>query len=189
MKTRFLTAFGLFVISAILFTSCNSNDAVKEANAANKQMPDSVSTGKVNTSDAEFATAAANGGMMEVELAKLCVEKAQNIQVKDYGAMIVEDHTKANNELKTIAYNKNLMLPEAISTSDQKMIDDLKMKTGKDFDKAYMDMMINDHEQDIKDFKKEADNGKDAVISSYATKILPVLQRHLDAAKTIRKAV
>ena len=69
------------------------------------------------------------------------------------------------------------------------MIDDLKMKTGKDFDKAYMDMMINDHEQDIKDFKKEADNGKDAVISSYATKILPVLQRHLDAAKTIRKAV
>ena len=189
MKTRYIFFFGTLFFSAILFTACNSNDAVKQADAANKQSPETVTVDKINADDAQFATTAASGSMMEVEMGKLCVQQTKNSEVKKLGAMMVEDQTNLNNELKAIAANRNLTLPVLMSDKDQKMVDNMRNKSGNDFDKSYVNMMVNDHEEDITGFKKEASSGKDSDISSFATRALPTLQKHLDAAKATLKVI
>jgi len=125
--------------------------------------------------------------MMEVQLGKLAQEKAQSKSVKDFGTMMVEDHTKANDELKTLAAQKNITLPATLSDKNQKHVDDLNSKTGKDFDKAYMDLMVDDHKEDVDKFKDASQNVPDSTIKGFAAKTLPVLQKHLDAAQAIHK--
>jgi putative membrane protein len=189
MKIRFSISFCFIFISAIILTGCNSNSPIKQAEAMSTSGSDSSAAVKVNNDDAQFAIATTSGGMMEIELGKLCATQAKNAQVKSFGAMMVEDHTNADNELKAIAGNKNLILPAAMNANDQQMYNDMKKKTGSDFDRAYINMMVTGHEKVMNDFKKEATGGKDADISSFATKTLPVIQKHLDAAKAAQKVV
>jgi putative membrane protein len=133
----------------------------------------------------DFAVAAANGGMMEVELGKIAEEKAVNKKVKDFGAMMVKDHTAANDNLKSVAGMLNITLPDSVSDDTRKEIDKLKMKKGKDFDKAYVDMMLDDHKKDIAEFRKCADNCSDSSIKSFASTTLPTLEKHLDSIQAI----
>ena len=127
---------------------------------------------------------------MEVELGKIAQEKSQNAKVKDFGAMMVTDHSKANDELKQLAMSKNVSLPDAPLPKHQDKIDRLKEKSGADFDKAYMDMMVSDHKEDIDEFQDAADekNG-DADVKAFASKTLPVLQAHLQAAEQINDSL
>jgi len=122
---------------------------------------------------------------MEVELGKIAQEKATNPRIKEFGAMMVKDHSDANEQLKSLAQQKNITLPANVSDKQQKDIDDLNKKTGKDFDKAYMNMMLDDHKKDIKKFEKAGNNLKDAEIKSFAMSALPTLQKHLDSARAI----
>jgi putative membrane protein len=99
--------------------------------------------------------------------------------------MLVTDHSKANDELKSIASSKSVTVPAAMMPAHQKHVDMLKAKSGADFDKAYMNMMLDDHKKDIADFKKASSNGTDSDIKNFAAKTLPVLQKHLDSAQAI----
>ena len=101
--------------------------------------------------------------------------------------MMVKDHTKANEELKSLAAQKNITLPATLSDKHQKHVDDLNDKTGKDFNKAYMDLMVDDHKEDVDDFKDAAENVPDSTIKGFAAKAVPVLQKHLEAAQAIQK--
>ena len=141
-------------------------------------------TGKDN----DFVKDAASGGMMEVEPGKYAEENALNPRVKNFGEMMVRDHSKANDELRSIATNKSIALPHEQDKNDRKMAD-LQKKTGKDFDKAYMNMMVDDHQKDIDEFKKQADNGNDPDLKAFASKCLPILQTHQDSAKSILNAL
>jgi putative membrane protein len=142
----------------------------------------------VNDDVATFAVKATNGGMMEVELGKIAEQKAGNSQIKNFGEMMVKDHTKANDELKQLALEKNITLPAAISDDNQKHIDNLNKETGKDFDKDYIDMMVNDHKDNIDLFEDAAKNSKDSAFKNFAVKTLPTLYKHLGAAKAIQKS-
>src|SRR5690606_20803352 len=114
---------------------------------------------------------------------------ASNQRVKNFGEMMVKDHGKANDELKQLASAKNIQLPSAPMEDHQKHIDDLKDKTGVEFDKDYMKMMVDDHEEDIKKFQDAATEVNDADLKAFAAKNLPVLQAHLDSAKVINEVV
>ena len=177
------------VITSMLFSACNSNGTVEKTEAATVESIESAANEKVNSTDTHFIMEAATGGIMEVEMGKLCATQSKNFHVKSLGAMIVDDHTKANAELKTIAANKNLVLPATMNAKDQQMYDGMAKKTGSEFDQAYVKMMVTDHEGDLSDFKKESADGKDADISAFATKTIPVLQKHLEASKAAQQAV
>jgi putative membrane protein len=140
-----------------------------------------------NNNNADFLTEAASGGMMEVQLGQLAKTKASSQAVKDFAAMMVRDHSNANTQLKSIAAKKNVTLPAALPEKHQKHVTDLTEKSGADFDKDYMKMMVDDHQDDIKMFEKCAkDDKEDADIKAFAAKTLPTLYKHLDAAKAIR---
>jgi len=193
--------FLMIAASTWAFQACNdNNDAVKNANESNEEKQDSsnatrdtvastVNTTPVNEDDSKFMVEAASGGMMEVELGQLAQEKAQNQRVKDFGTMMVRDHSKANDELKSLAATKNVTLPATPGEKQQKHIDDLKKKSGHDFDKAYMKMMVDDHKDDVDAFDKASNKATDADLKSWASKTLPVLRTHLDSAKAVQTIV
>lgn len=188
MKNKSLTRFMAIVAIGGMLTACNSHDAVKEANTKNSQMADSLQVAPVSEKDSKFMTSAASGGMMEVELGNLAQQQAANPRVKEFGAMMVRDHSKANNELKQLAATKQVTLPAELGNHHQMMVDDLKKKTGKDFDKAYIDMMVDDHHEDIEAFKDAAENATDSDIRGFAGRTLPTLQTHLDSAQALKNA-
>lgn len=167
----------------------NVNDsaasAIKDSASAKDTSAASISSMPVDKDATDFAVTAANGGMAEVAMGKVAQTNAYSQRVKDFGAMMVKDHSEAGDKLKSLAGKKNITLPATLSDKEQKHINDMQKKTGKDFDKAYMSMMLDDHKKDIKEFQKASTDGKDADLKSFALTTLPVLQKHLDSARTI----
>lgn len=133
-----------------------------------------------------FTAHAASGGMMEVEAAKVAQKSASSKEVKDLATMILNDHTKANTELKKIAQGKSLTVPTAMMPEHQSHLDMLKAKTGADFDKAYLDMMEQDHMKDISFFQQASNSLTDTELKAFAAKTLPVLQKHQDRVKATK---
>ncbi len=127
--------------------------------------------------------------MTEVQLGKLAQEKSKNQRVKHFGEMMVQDHSKAGDELKGLASKKNVTLPADLSEDHKKHKADLSKKSGKDFDKSYMDMMVDGHQNAIDAFEKTSNNTKDADVKAWVDKILPTLRVHLDSAKAIKSAL
>lgn len=192
MKSLF-SYCALVTLSLVCF-SCNDSggDSAKDAKDSNAVKMDSSGTtdhatptvpASVSKADAAFVVDAAGGGMMEVQLGQLAEQKADARDVKDFGAMMVKDHTMGGNKLKAIAAGKNLTLPDSLSADMQKEMSDLQAKNGKDFDKSYMTMMVDDHKKDIKEFEDESKNGSDADIRGFADSSLHMLHKHLDAAE------
>ena len=137
--------------------------------------------------DSNFVHQAAIGGMTEVKLGNIAQQQASNAQVKQFGARMVKDHSKANDELKQLASRKGIDVPPELDSKHQKDVDQLQKKQGAEFDRAYMDHMVKDHKKDVSDFKKEANSGKDPDIKAFAAKTLPTLESHLAQAKAIDK--
>ena len=163
-------------------SNSNSNGSYM-GNAANSV---SNAVGSVMTPSPEsFMKDAAEGGMAEVQMGKLAASKAKDPAVKAFGQMMVTDHSKANDELKALAQKKNFQLPADIGSHKSDM-DDLSKENGADFDKDYVDKMVDDHETDVKNFQREAENGTDPDVKAFAAKTLPTLQKHLDAIKAIQ---
>src|SRR5207237_944698 len=128
--------------------------------------------------DKTFVMNAAIGGMAEVELGKLASEKASNESVKDFGKKMVDDHGKANEELKEVASKQKIDIPTSLDSKHQATVDRLSKLSGAAFDKAYVREMVKDHDEDVKEFQKEAQNGQDSAVRDFASKTLPTLQEH-----------
>jgi len=140
-------------------------------------------------SDQHFVMEAAKGGLAEVELGKLAAEKASSEDVKKFGQRMVDDHGKANDELKSLAQSKNITLPTAPDSKDKAKMDRLSKLSGEAFDRAYMQEMVKDHKKDVNEFRTESKSGKDPEIKSWASKTLPTLEEHLTMAESANKAV
>jgi putative membrane protein len=133
--------------------------------------------------DMDFAKEAAEAGVMEVKLGQLAVSKATSQEVRTLGQHMVDDHSKANNELMALASKKTMNLPSALSSDGQKAYDELNKKSGADFDKAYSEMMVKDHKKVISKFEHEAEKGDDADLKAWASKTLPTLKHHLEMSE------
>ena len=176
--------FSSFLALGLGLSSCGDNanshqDTVDSAKTVNKEVK------AVQPDASNFAVKAADGGMMEVALGRIAQEKAISQRVRDFGAMMVKDHSETNENLKHIATGLQVALPDSVGDDAKKEIDKLSKKTGKDFDKSYMDMMVEDHEKDVAEFRRAADKCSDSTIKSFAAVTLPILERHLDSAKAI----
>jgi putative membrane protein len=185
MRTRSLFAFTL-ALSLALLTSATARAADA---AATEKKEGAAEKSKLASADHKFVMNAATGGELEVTLGKLAAEKGTSDDVKKFGQMMVDDHTKANDELKTLASSKGVDLTKAQDKAQkqgQKMSDTLSKKSGADFDKAYIDDMVKDHEKDVKEFKTASESAKDEDVKAFAGKTLPTLQHHLDQAKEIQ---
>ncbi|WP_412469091.1 DUF4142 domain-containing protein [Pedobacter sp. KLB.chiD] len=186
----------VMAVSALAFQACNggNKDAKESADSLNMAKDTTTNTAAtggiaVDESDAKFTTEAAVGGMAEVELGKMALEKSSNPQVKEFATMMVKDHGMANTELMTIAKQKNITLPTTVDDEHKKKIEDLSKKTGTDFDKAYVSAMVDGHKSTLKLMEDGAKDGKDADLKAFATKTAPIVQSHLQMINKINDSM
>ncbi len=165
----------------------------KNSDSDSKEIAEDQNEGKFkNTSlenDSEFAVEAAEGSMLEVQLGRLAMEKGTSDLVKQFAQQMITDHSKASEELMALAGSKNITLPTSLSDKKQKKYDDLVEKSKEDFDESYIEFMVKDHKDDIDKFKKEAENGKDGQLKSWAAGKISTLEHHLQMAKDAEDVV
>lgn len=138
--------------------------------------------------DATFMKHSADGGMAEVALGNLAVNKANSDDVKKFGQRMIDDHSKANEQLKELAEQKHVTLPAKPSKLNQATESRLSELSGDSFDRAYMAEMLKDHKKDVADFKQASMSAVDPALREFVTNTLPTLQDHLKQAKTITAA-
>lgn len=155
------------------------------------KQPSTKTAGEAGASaaDHQFVMDAAKGGMAEVELGKLAAEKATSSDVKQFAQKMSDEHGKANDELKSLAKDKNILLPTTLDPKYKAVRDRLSKLTGDEFDRAYMQEMLKDHRTDVNEFRRESKSGKDGDIKAWAAKTLPTLEGHLKQAQTTNRMV
>jgi putative membrane protein len=143
----------------------------------------SVFAQPVPAKDRKFAKEAAQAGFLEVQLAEMALKKSSSAEVKTLAQQMITDHTKANNDLRSLATSKSMSLPTGMSMEGKLIYDQLSQKTGADFDKAYTALMVKDHQEVVEKFKTESSLGTDAALKDWATNTLPTLEHHLMMSK------
>jgi putative membrane protein len=137
--------------------------------------------------DKKFLTQASQGNYDEIQLGKLAEEKATNPAVKRFGERMVTDHTKLTEKMKPFADEWGIAAPTALSSDAQKEYDNLKGKSGADFDKAYISDMVSDHSKDLDAFTKEVKNTKDAKFKASVEQGKSVVAAHKNMAYDLKK--
>ncbi|MBA3783969.1 MAG: DUF4142 domain-containing protein [Acidobacteria bacterium] len=165
----------------LALTMCVSNGFAQGTMNSDSKMQTS---GKKN-SDSKFMMMAAMSDMNEIGLSNTALSKSSNEDVKKLAQMMVDDHTKASEELKPIAMSKNVMLPTEMDSKHKAAMEKMSAMSGSGFDREYVKMMVKDHEKAVAMFQKEANNGKDAEAKAFAAKTLPTLQGHLDMSRNM----
>src|SRR5881227_2042534 len=177
MKTK-ITIVSQFCVRTLIVA------ALSVGGVAMAQDSPAAKSSSLSEKDKTFMKKAAKGGMMEVAMGKLAEQNGQSDDVKSFGEQMVTDHSKANDELKSIASQKGITLPTSMNSKQQSEYNRLSKLQGADFDREYMKMMVSDHRTDVNEFRKESERGSDPDIKAFASKTLPTLQEHLQMAES-----
>lgn len=206
-QTKFLKPATIFICISFLIacnnpksTSSTLTDSTSSANAANTEMmhtdnasgdvqaTDNTAAGSTTTDSATsvFLQKAADGGLAEVVAGRMAEGKANDEGVKRFAAMMVNDHSGANQQLKDLARQRNISLPSEPSAEHKQKMHAVDQKEGKAFERAYMDMMVEDHRKTISLFRESSERSSDNPVKEFISATLPKLQMHLDSAIFIR---
>ena len=208
-----LTIFAVLLASISLGVACNNVDNARNGSSNTGPEKDSLpspdpprngvdangnatvngNAGPTNSAASQndalrnnFWTTATQGGTAEVELGQIAQTKAANPEVKNFARMMVEDHTKANAELKSLAAKKNVTLPTTMNSGNQATLTELQNLVGADFDREYVAAMVDNHEADVQLFESQAADDSDPDAKAFAAKTLPTLRKHLEMIKAIQ---
>ncbi|MEP6750896.1 MAG: DUF4142 domain-containing protein [Bacteroidota bacterium] len=187
----------------IMCVSCNnqsSKDSVDKADSANAAKSDTSSmktdssaaaqpTIKTDDTTTTFLVKAANGGMAEVKLAQIAKQQSKDSAILNFADMMITDHGAANEKVKALAAERNVTLPAEPDAEHLKKADELSKKTGKDFDKAYVDAMVKGHKETVDLFKKASAKVSDAPVKAFIDNTIPVLEHHLQRILDIKKGM
>jgi putative membrane protein len=168
--------------------SANRSQDPDAKSAAGPASASSASAGGASEADKKFVMKAAQGGLAEVKLGQLAQDHASSEDVKKFGQLMVDDHSKANDQLKQIAQSKGIQVPDAVDPKDQALYDKLSALKGTEFDRAYSNAMRKDHRKDVAEFRKQSQKGQDSDIKGFASTTLPTLESHLKMAEALGMA-
>jgi len=152
----------------------------------NPTAPNNTMTAKVD--DKKFARDAAVDGLIEVELCKLASQKASRDDIKQFAQNIVDDYTKANDQLKEAAGKDNIPIPDSLDSKHQSRVHKLSKLSGENFDKAFVKDQVKDYEAEVIDYDHEVQGGKDPDVQVFASNMLPTIKQHLEAARNLNKS-
>ena len=186
-----LVGLMLFALAAASYAQQPTRETQKPSTSGTPNpatdTPKSSTASKSASADNAFVIKAAQANMAEVELGRVAAEKAMRDEVKKFGQMMVEDHTKAGDELKTIATQKNVTWPTEIDREHKALQSKLSGLSGAEFDRAYMQAMVDGHKKVAADVRKESTSGKDSDVKAWAAKTLPTVEMHLKQAESINR--
>ena len=160
--------------------------AAQPGQAQNTKQMQTESMDKISAQ--QFVTKATNANMFEIQSSQLALDKSKNENVKQFAQMIIDDHKKAGSELKSVLSdaNANVKAPQTLDQEHAKKLDQLKSAAGTDFDKSYVQMQTDGHEQAVELFQSYSQNGDNPALKSWAGKTLPTLEKHMQKAEAIK---
>jgi len=176
------------LLPVALLTGCAHDEHSKGAPDTGAATVSGTASSQLSSSDMKFIREASQGGIAEVKMGYMGVQNGTSTQVKNLGQKLIQDHTAANKELEQLASQKGAVITPELDAKHQKDLDALSKLSGAEFDKAYIHHAVMDHEKDIKKFQAAADKATDQDIRAFAQRTLPVLQQHLDMAKSAQNA-
>jgi putative membrane protein len=197
LKHRFL----ILTVAALCAFACAKEEpaatdtvtSTTETSGASEQTSTLTGTGatggttsNLTAEERDFIIKVAQGGMAEVATGQIASQQATNAEVKAFGQQMVTDHGKANNELSQLATNKGIAVPTETDDEHKKKADELAKKTGKDFDRAYVAEMVEDHKKDVAEFEKMSQSATDADLKTWTTNTLPTLRHHLEMIQALQ---
>lgn len=184
---------GLYSTAAVALMLSAPAFAQQATRPATAPIPSATSTAagpqQVDRADLDFMKKAAEGGMAEVELGKLAQQNAQDAQVKQFGERMERDHSHANQQLEAVANEKGVQLAKQLDPKDQKELDRMSGLKGPAFDRAYMRMMVQDHDKDVKEFQHQAQAARDPDVKNFAQQTLSMIQPHDQMAHDITRTL
>ena len=151
------------------------------------QMKSQEMKSSVEDSDQRFLVEAAMGDLADVNLGQLGLDKAQNTEVKRFAQRLMDDHEKSLARIHALAEQQDIKVPEQVDEKHNKLFTKLSRVSGKEFDQTYMREMVKSHEEEVREFETRSASANDPDIKAWARATLPVLQRHLQSARDIRK--
>jgi putative membrane protein len=175
----------LVAIIAMAQPGQNANRLSQNSNQSGGQSGTTTQAMALSSADRKFVMEAAMGGMKEVELGRLAVERGASDAVKQFGQRMVDDHSRANSELMQLVSSKGVTLPTALDAKHQAVVAKWSQLSGEAFDRAYAKEMVKDHNKTLALFQREATRGTDADLKAFAQKTLPALQEHLSMARAL----
>ena len=143
--------------------------------------------GKLAEADQKFVEKVAQDGIAEADLGALAKERAKSDEVKQFAQRMIDDHGKANEELKGLGAKKGFTVPAQLDADHREDLEELTRLTGAELDKKYIDEMVDDHEDDVEEFRDASKEAKDADVRAWAAKTLPILEEHLAEAKKLKE--
>jgi putative membrane protein len=169
-----------FVATVLAFASCGYNQKPKDTKVVAEQQNDDRFDNNKQEKDAQFLVNAAEINLEQIQLGKMAQQKGGTAQVKELGKMMEDAHTKSQNDLTALAQSKMITIPTSSTNNAKDAYNDLNEKSGNDFDKAYVNMMVNSHKDAIDTFEDASTDSNDIDIKNWATVSLSGLRTHLD---------
>lgn len=187
MAVRTFTAAA--AAAALLFGSSALAQTERPQMPTERDVPRTMpgQTKEATSMDAHFVHEAAAGGLAEVRLGQLAGQKASSNDVKEFGARMVRDHGKANDELVALGKKHGWDVPKTLDAKHKALEASLQKLEGTAFDRAYMKEMVEDHEKDVAEFKKQSAAATDPDLKAWVARTLPTLEEHLEMARSIQK--
>lgn len=170
-------------------TNANNTAGTALQSSSSQNTASQTNASKPSKGDDNFMKKVAEDGLAEVQIGQLAAAKASSPEVKQFAQMLVDDHTKANEELKKLAAGKGVTLPDKPSMSERAEKERLEHASGAKFDKAFMDHVVKDHQNDVNAARDEIQSGHDSAVKDFANKILPKLEDHLNKAESVDNQV
>ena len=183
--TQKLQIGALLGLCSLLSGGAWAQNADQDATEVGKKTASPSVGGGAMKADQKFLMMAAQGNLAEIQMAQMAKQKSQSNEIQNYAQRLIEDHTKANEQVMQIATKKGLTLPKTPPANAMAMMTKMKKMSGAKFEKMYMQDMVKDHTKDVADYTNEAKHGYDDDIKAYAVSTLPTLKSHLDAAQTL----
>jgi putative membrane protein len=155
--------------------------------SSDPQMAGMQAPGQSSPVDKMFVRKAMQGGMAEVQLGQMTLQKTNNDQVKQFAQRMIDDHTKMNDQMKPVAQQLGVDVPAQVSKKDRTTMSKLNALSGPAYDQAYIQDMVKDHKQDLNDFQMEASSGQDQTVKDAAAQGSKVIAQHLQMAQQLAK--
>lgn len=155
------------------------------AQAQQPMQPSGVAQALMGNDTKDFFETAASANRLEIETGRLAVQRATDPKLKAYGQKMIDDHTKATEELQALATRKGVTLPSGMLRRHQMMYDNLRDERGEAFNDEYRDLIVMSHKESVSLFDQTAREGKDPDVKAFAQKMLPKLQQHGGEAESL----
>ena len=177
---------GLAAVAAMaaLNASAQSSSSSSTRSPSSSRPSQSSVSGK-SAEDSKFLEEAIRGNMAEVQMGELAKQRAQSKDVRDYGQMLVDDHSKANQKAEAIARNLGVTVPTEPTAKQKQEHDAMAKLSGAQFDSMFMSHMVQDHQEDVGKYMAQAQSGDSSKVTEYAKDTLPTLRSHLSKAQSI----